>query len=335
MIRGNMKKKILETITKYDLIKSGDKIVLAVSGGPDSLFMLDILNKIKNDENINFEIVVAHVNHMIREEANSEEEFVKEFCRKINVECYTKRIDVVNYANNKKVGTEEAGRTLRYEFFEEVMKKTNSNKIAIAHNKNDKVETIIMNLLRGSGTTGLRGIEPKRDNKYIRPIIEIERDEIEKYCNENNLNPCIDKTNFENIYTRNKVRNIVIPYIKEEFNPNIIKTLTRLSDLVTEEDDFLINLTKNAYNNILINCEDNVRVLDLKEFNKQENVIKKRLVLYTVTELFGSTQGIEKIHIEDIIKLCSNNIGNKYLTPNKNLKVLVKDHKIFFENLKK
>lgn len=332
-----MKERIYNSIIKYDLIKSGDKLVLAVSGGPDSLFMLDILNKIKNDENINlnFEIVVAHVNHMIRDEANSEEEFVKEFCKKINVECYTKRIDVKNYANNKKVGTEEAGRTLRYEFFEEVMKKTNSNKIAIAHNKNDKVETIIMNLLRGSGTTGLRGIEPKRDNKYIRPIIEIERYEIENYCKENNLNPCIDKTNFENIYTRNKVRNIVIPYIKEEFNPNIIKTLTRLSDLVTEEDEFLVKLTKEIYQKILIDVEKNTIILNLREFNKQENVIKKRLILYTVTELCGTTKGLEKIHIEDIIKLCSNNIGNKFLTPNKNLKVLVKEQKIFFQNLKK
>lgn len=332
-----MKERIYNSIIKYDLIKSGDKLVLAVSGGPDSLFMLDILNKIKNDENINlnFEIVVAHVNHMIRDEANSEEEFVKEFCEKINVECYTKRIDVKNYANNKKVGTEEAGRTLRYEFFEEVMKKTNSNKIAIAHNKNDKVETIIMNLLRGSGTTGLRGIEPKRDNKYIRPIIEIERYEIENYCKENNLNPCIDKTNFENIYTRNKVRNIVIPYIKEEFNPNIIKTLTRLSDLVTEEDEFLVKLTKEIYQKILIDVEKNTIILNLREFNKQENVIKKRLILYTVTELCGTTKGLEKIHIEDIIKLCSNNIGNKFLTPNKNLKVLVKEQKIFFQNLKK
>ena len=328
-----MKEKVLKTINKYDLIKSGDKIVLAVSGGPDSLFMLDILNKIKNDKDIalEFDIIVCHVNHMIREEANSEEEFVRNFCKKINIECYTKRIDVLNYANNKKIGTEEAGRIVRYNFFDEIMQVTNSNKIAIAHNKNDKVETIIMNLLRGSGIAGLRGIEPIREKKYIRPIIEIDRDEIEKYCKENNLEPRIDKSNFENIYTRNKVRNIVIPYIKENFNSNIVQTMTRLSELLTEEDDFLNKLTKQRYENILVDSNKEEIILDLKKFNKEEKVIKKRLIIYTVTRLCGSSKGLEKIHIDDIIKLCDNNIGNKFLTPNKNLKILVKDKKIFFK----
>ncbi len=327
-----MKEKVLKTIKKYELIKSGDKIVLAVSGGPDSIFMLDILNKIRNDSNINleFDIIVCHVNHMIREEANQEEEFVKNFCKKINIQCYTKRIDVQNFAHNKKIGTEEAGRIIRYNFLKEIMVITNSNKIAIAHNRNDKVETIIMNLLRGSGISGLRGIEAKREKIYIRPIIEIDREEIEEYCEKNNLNPCIDKSNFENIYTRNKIRNIVIPYIKENFNPNIIQTMTRLSEVVVEEDEFLNNLVTKEYKNILIKNSDNEVIIDLKQFNQKELVIKKRLIIYIVTKLFGSNNGLEKIHIDDIIKLCENNIGNKFLTPNKNLKVLVKDKKIFF-----
>ena len=327
-----MEEKVLETITKFGLIKSGDRLVLAVSGGPDSIFMLDVLNKININKNIdlNFNIVVCHVNHMIREEANSEEEFVKDFCKKINVECYTKRIDVLNYANNKKIGTEEAGRMVRYDFFEEVLKITNSNKIAVAHNKNDKAETVIMNVLRGSGISGLRGIEPIRNEKYIRPIIEIERKEIEKYCEENQLEPRIDKSNFENIYTRNKVRNIVIPYVKENFNPNIIETLTRLSELVTEEDEFINRIVKQKYENLLMNFKVGEIVLNLKDFNKEEKVIKKRLIIYTVTKLCGTSKGLEKIHIDDIIKLCDKNIGNKFLTPNKNLKVLIKDKKIFF-----
>lgn len=327
-----MKEKVLKTIEKYNLIKSGDKIVLAVSGGPDSIFMLDILNKIRNDENINlkFDIAVCHVNHMIRQEANSEEEFVKEFCNKINIECFSKRIDVINLANNNKIGTEEAGRMARYNFFEEIYNKTNANKIAVAHNKNDNVETIIMNLLRGSGVSGLKGIDPIRDEKYIRPIIEIDRSDIEKYCSENDLKPRIDKSNFENIYTRNKIRNIVIPYIKENFNPNIIQTVTRLSQLVKEEDEFLNDLTSSEYSDLLIKSDKKTIILDLKKFNKESRVIKKRIIIYTVTELFGSSKGLEKIHIEDLVKLCENNIGNKFLTPNKNLKVLVKDKKIYF-----
>lgn len=325
-----MNQKVLETIRKYNLIEDGDKIVLGVSGGPDSICMLDNLREVKEEQIIEFEIYVAHINHMIREEAIDDEKYVQEYCKKYNIECFVKRADVQKIASEKKTGTEEAGRKMRYDFFEEVLQKTESNKIAIAHNKNDKIETIIMHLLRGSGLSGLKGIEPIRDNKYIRPLLECERTEIEQYCEDKKLNPRIDKTNFENEYTRNKIRNIVIPYIKKEFNPNIIQTLSRLSDLAADESNYIELQTQKAFEKILIAKEKEQITLNLKEFNKQDKVIKNRLILYTTKELMGSTQGIEKIHIEDIIKLCQNNVGNKFLTPNKNLKVLVKDKKIFF-----
>lgn len=327
-----MKQKVLETIKKYNLIQNGDKIVLGVSGGPDSISMLDILNEIRVDKtnNLDFNIVVAHVNHMIREEAGEDLEFVKKFCNKIGVEFYSKSIDIQKIANNNKIGTEEAGRNARYEFFDEILEKTNSNKIAIAHNKNDKVETIIMNVLRGSGIAGLKGIEPIKNNKYIRPLIECERYEIENYCKEKNIEARIDRTNFENIYTRNKIRNIIIPYIKKEFNPNIIQTMDRLSELVKEEDEYLEKLVEQKYQEMLLEEKTKEIVIDLKKFNKEEKVIKSRILLYTIARLLGSTKGIEKIHIEDVIKMCSNNIGNKYLTPNKNIKILLKNHKIYF-----
>lgn len=329
-----MKEKVLETIKKYNLIQNGDKIVLGVSGGPDSISMLDILNEIRIDKtnNLDFNIVVAHVNHMIREEAGEDLEFVKNFCNKIGVEFYSKSIDIQKIANTDKIGTEEAGRNARYEFFDEILEKENANKIAIAHNKNDKIETIIMNMLRGSGIAGLKGIEPIKNNKYIRPLIECERFEIEEYCAQNGIEPRIDRTNFENVYTRNKVRNIVIPFIKKEFNPNIIQTMDRLSDLVKEEDEYLENVVEEKYKEYVQQEEKKQIVMDLKGFNKQEKVIKSRLLLYTISRLFGTTKGIEKIHIEDIIKLCEKNIGNKYLTPNKNIKVLVKNQKIYFIN---
>ena len=322
-----MKNKVIETIKKYGLIQAKDKIVLGVSGGPDSISMLDILRQIR--EEFDFEIVVAHINHMIRKEAIQDEEYVKKYCEKNNIKCFVKRIDVIDIANNKKIGTEEAGRFVRYEFFDEILKQTESNKIAIAHNKNDKVETIIMHLLRGSGLSGLKGIEPIREN-VIRPLIECEREEIEKYCDENRLEPRIDKTNFENDYTRNKIRNIVIPYIEKELNPNIIETIDRLSEVVKKEDRYLEKVALDVYDKILIKQEPGQIMLELKGFNEQDEVIKSRIILYTVKKLFGSSQGIEKIHINDIIKLCNNNIGNKYLTPNKKIKILVKDKKIFF-----
>lgn len=329
-----MKEEVLKTIKKYNLIESGDKLVLGVSGGPDSISMLNVLREIAEDETIDlkFQIVVSHINHNIRKEAKEDEEFVKKYCDENNIKFFSKSIDVEKIANNSKIGIEEAGRKVRYEFFDEVLKETNSNKIAIAHNKNDKVETMIMNVLRGSGLLGLKGIEPKR-GKYIRPLIEIEREKIEEYCEEKNLNPRIDKTNFDNTYSRNKVRNVVIPYIKQEFNPNIIKTLDRLSELVKEEDTYVEKQVEKAYQEIFIEGNNEEIILNLKKFNNYEKVIKSRIVLYTITRLFGSSKGIEKIHIDDILKLCKNNIGNKFLTPNKNLKVLVKNHKIYFSKL--
>ncbi len=324
--------KVFETITKFKLIQDGDKIVLGVSGGPDSICMLDILNQLKNDK-IKFDIIVAHINHQIREEANQDEKYVQNYCEKNNIKFCVQRIDVKKYANNNKIGLEEAGRKLRYIFFDEVMKLNNGNKIAIAHNKNDKIETIIMNEIRGCGLSGLKGIEPMRNNQIIRPLIECERIEIEKYCEENNLNPRIDKTNFINDCTRNKIRNIVLPYVVKEFNPNIVKTLDRLSEVVSETENYLQKQVEKKYNQLLISKENDKIILDLKKFNSEDILIKKRILLYTISEILGNTQNIEKINIEDLIKLCQNNIGNKYLKPKSNIKVLVNKGKIFFERL--
>jgi len=302
-------------------------LLFGVSGGPDSICMLDILNKLKRE--LNFNIYVAHINHMIRDEAITEEEYVKEYCKKNDIECFVKRENVLEIAKLSKIGTEEAGRFVRYKFFDEVALKVNANKIATAHNLNDKIETVIMNILRGSSISGLKGIEIKRE-KNIRPLIECERHEIEEYLKEKKLNPKYDKSNSENIYTRNKIRNVAIPYIKEEFNPNIINTINRLSKEAEETEKYLNEIVEKTYNEILLEKRENQIVLDLKKFNDIDLVIKKRVVLYTINSLFGNTCNIEKIHIEDIIKLCNNNIGNKFLCPNKNIKVLVKNKKIFF-----
>ena len=328
-----LKENVLNTIKKYNLIEQNDKIVCAVSGGPDSICMLDILRRIKEENQINFDIIVCHINHLIREEATADEQYVENYCRKYDIPFFAKRVDVKKVAKNDKQGTEEAGRKVRYDFFQEIFEKENATKIAIAHNKNDKIETIIMNVFRGSGISGLRGIEPIRDNKFIRPLIETERINIEEYCKENNLNPRIDKTNFINDVTRNKIRNIVIPYIQKEFNPNFINTVDRLSEVITEEDEYMKKRTVEIYNKIKIREQEGFIELNLKEFNKQEEVIRKRLILLAIINTIGNVQNIEKVNIEDIIKLCSNNIGNKYLTPNKNIKISVGKGQVVFEKI--
>ncbi len=322
-----LKEEVLKTIKTYNLIEKNDKVVIGVSGGPDSICLLHLLYSIKKE--LGFEIVVAHINHQIRKVADSETEYVKDFCKNLGIECFVKKENITELAKKQKKGTEEAGRQVRYDFFEDVAQKTNSNKIATAHNSNDRAETVILNILRGSGISGLKGIEAMRDNKYIRPLIFTKREKIEEYCQENNLNPKIDESNMENIYNRNKVRNIIIPYIEKEFNKNIIQTINRLSDVATEENEFLQKLTEEQYNTIST-IENDTIILDLKKFNHLELVIKRRLILYTINEAIHTTNGIEKVNIDDIIKLCKNNIGNKYLSPIKLIKIYVKKGKIYF-----
>lgn len=321
---------ILNTINKYNLINPDDIIVVAVSGGPDSMCLLDNLISLKEELKIK-QIIVAHLNHMIREESKAETEYVENYCKDKNIECYTKFVDIIEKAKEQKIGTEEAGRKARYDFFDEISEKVNANKIAIAHNCNDNAETVIMHLLRGSGISGLCGIKPYREGKFIRPLIKCKRAEIEQYCEDNKLYPKYDKSNNDNTYTRNRIRNELIPYIQKEFNPNIVETLDRLSELVLNEEEYMEKATQNTYEHICIEENTESIVLNLKKFNLLEYVIKTRLILYITKKIFGTSKGIEKKHVEDIIILCGNNIGNKYLMPNKNFKITVKNKKIYFE----
>ena len=309
-----MLNKVKETIEKYNLIDKNDKIVVAVSGGPDSISLLDILYK------LNYNICVAHVNHGLRENAIIDQKFVEDFCNKRNIPCFVKQIKLKEL--KVKMTLEEAGRKERYDFFYEIMKNQKCNKIATAHNSNDNAETVIMNIIRGSGVSGLKGIEPIRDN-VIRPLIEITRKEIEAYCKENELDPRHDESNDEDIYTRNKVRLKVIPYIEENINSNVVNNINRLSSIVLEEEKYIEKETEKEYNECLIASEENRNVYTLKKFNSLDIVIKKRLIKKFIINLLGNAKDIEKIHIDDIVKLCDKNIGGKFLMPNKRVRISI------------
>ena len=327
--------KVLETIKKYQLIEKEDKLVIGVSGGPDSMALLHILLTLQEKEQIpSCTLLVAHVNHMLRKEAEEETAYVEEFCRLHEIPCFVKRAKVEELAQKAKMGTEEMGRNIRYQFFEEVREKEKAQKIVTAHHANDNAETVLMNILRGSGTAGLKGIEPIRKNEknvvFVRPLLNCTKEEIYEYCKEKKLQPKIDKSNQENVYNRNKVRNILIPFLEKEWNPNIVATLNRLSELARQENQYIERQTQKAYEDMVLEEGKDSIVLSLKKWNGQDFVIKSRVIRYTINRLLGTTKDIEKIHIEDIIKLCENNVGNKYLIPNKKVKVLVNKGKIFF-----
>ncbi|WP_027309055.1 tRNA lysidine(34) synthetase TilS [Caloramator sp. ALD01] len=302
-----MKEKVLSYIKENRLIEPNDKIVVGLSGGPDSVCLLHILCSLK--EELNITVYSAHVNHMIRgEEALRDEEYSKKLSEKLNVEHFSTRVKVEEFAKEHRMTSEEAGRYIRYKFFDEVLSKVGANKIALAHNMNDNAETIIMNLIRGTGTLGLIGIPNKRDGKYIRPILCLTRDEIEKYCQENELNPQIDSTNKESIYTRNKVRLELIPYIKDHFNPNIVENLNRLSQIIKSDEDFLQCYVEDILNNYYINNR-----FSIEGFNKQHIAIKRRIIRKMIEMVYGSISGIEQRHIDDCINLILKGETGKYV----------------------
>ena len=323
---NKFEKKVLDTIRKFNMISPGDNIIACVSGGADSMAMLNALINLKKITKYN-ELVVCHVNHMLRKEAEEETEFVKDFCEKHDIRCFVKYVDINAIAKENKIGLEEAGRKERYKFFNEIKERENINKIAVAHNKKDNSETVLMHLLRGSGLNGLTGIHPVRDY-YIRPIIKCTREEIEDYLKDNNIEFKVDKSNEESDYTRNKIRNELIPNLEKEFNENIVDSLDRLSELVSDEEDYLKEETEKAFKKCILKEDNKEVIFDLKRFNSNHKVIKQRLVLSTIEKLLGNNNNIEKINIDDIIKLCDNNVGNKQLMPNKRIKVSVKDGKI-------
>ena len=200
-----LEQNFLDTIKENNLINKGDVIVVGVSGGPDSITLLTCLNKFKDYFEI--KIICAHINHLIRKDSTEDEQYVENMCKNMGIKCYVKRADVEKIAKEQKKGSEEVGRKIRYDFFDEVARKENANKIAIAHNMKDNAETMLLNIIRGSGLTGLEGIQAEEYGKYIRPLINCTREEIEEYCEKNNLQPRIDSTNKENIYRRNIIRN--------------------------------------------------------------------------------------------------------------------------------
>ena len=221
-----MKNEFLKNLKSYNL--EGFGVLLAVSGGKDSMTMLDLFNYFKYELKLN--LVVCHFNHSLRDDADRDEEFVKSQCKKYGLKFYSKKEDVLLYSNENKLSTEEGARFLRYKFFDEVKRIENLEYIATAHNKNDLAETVIMRILRGTGINGLIGIQSERGD-LIRPILNFSRDEIEKYIEENNIPFVEDKTNFEELYLRNKIRLNLFPILKNEYNPRILDAISRLSNI--------------------------------------------------------------------------------------------------------
>lgn len=307
-----MTDKVLDTIKEYKMFNENDKVIVAVSGGPDSICLLHILYKLRDELKIT--LFAAHVNHCLRgEEADADEEYVGEYCKELGIECFSRKIDIKKLSIERGLSSESAGREARYEFFDELLGKLDAQKIALAHNANDQAETVLMRIIRGTGMEGLVGIKPVRSNIFVRPLINIKRESIEKYCEVNNLTPRIDKTNLENIYARNKIRLELIPYIKQNFNSDIITVLNRLSDTISRDNDYLDIISREKYK--IYSDKKDSKVIIRKEAFLEHEAILSRILRTAVLDIKGNLYNIEKVHIYDLIFLQKSRTGKKITLP--------------------
>ena len=238
-----VREKILCAIERHQMIEKGGRIITALSGGADSVTLLHCLNGLK--EQLGFELYACHINHNLRgKDSDSDQAFAQKLCETLNVPIRVFSVNVLE-AMEKHTGLEEKARTLRYKAFSEEAKRLRA-KVATAHNSCDNTETVLLNMLRGTGLKGLCGIPPVRDY-LIRPLILCSRSEIEAYCLENNLEFVTDKTNFSTDYTRNKIRIELLPKLLQ-INPSLYEGVSRMTNSLTEDSVFLENLAnENMY----------------------------------------------------------------------------------------
>lgn len=313
-------REILKVNKKYNLIENNDIIVVGFSGGPDSVFLVEMLKKLQNF--INFKIYLVHINHLLRgKDAVSDENFSFEYAKKNNLEIFIKRIPVKEIAKEVGKTLEEVGREERYKFFSEIYKKVGANKIATAHNKDDQIETFLFRLIRGASLQGLEGIKIKNNN-IIRPISEIYKKDILDYLNKNEIQYKIDKTNFENEFTRNSIRLDLIPFIEKRYN---IKFKEKIFSLIEEIRE---NNQNNSLN--LSDFTDSENRIILEKIKFLSNFNKKNLL-----GIFLNKKNItvNRNKIDEIENLIRSN-GTKKIDMNKNYRI-VKDYTYLYIEEKK
>jgi len=298
-------KDIAKTIFDYNMMDRKDKVLAAVSGGPDSVAL--ILSLLALKEKYTLEIGIAHLNHLLRgEESSRDEAFVKKLADKLALPFHQGQKDVKAHAKKHKLSIEEAGREVRYLFFKQVAENHGYTKIALGHNKDDNAELVLMNLLRGAGPKGLSGIPPIRDGRYIRPLIRVSKIKILAFLKLKKQAYVFDSSNKDMKYLRNNIRYKLIPHIQSEYNPEIIDALDRLSNILKQEEDFWDAETKTQFDHCLIRAKDASIVFSKTLLSDLHPALLNRVLRSAIKKIKKDLKRISLTHVNDIIEFCFN-----------------------------
>ncbi len=301
---------VANTINKYNLFRQGERIVIAVSGGADSVALLYVLLGMQSEWG--FKLHVAHLNHMFRaEEAFQDAEFVRQLAQKHKLSYSIEEFDVPAFKRRHKLSPQAAARRIRYEFLDKVAEKIKAGKIALGHNADDQAETMLMRILQGTGQEGLAGIPPQR-GKYIRPLIETSRRQIEEFLKQATVPFRQDASNLSPKYLRNKLRLGLLPQLEQEYNPNLRNSLNQLAQILRAEAEWQNRHIEQLLPQIATSASQAV-VLKLEAFRKQPLAVKRRILRWGIAQLKGDLDEINFSHIEQLLKLINAERGHKVL----------------------
>jgi tRNA(Ile)-lysidine synthase len=296
-----LKARVLNTVNRYSMILPGEKVMVGVSGGPDSMALLYLLYDLR--EELECVLHIAHLDHMLRgEESRADAAYVAEHARKLGLPITAEAIDVHEMIMPKE-SLESSARRVRYEFYERVMASVRADKIAQGHNADDQAETVIMRLLRGSGAQGLGGIPPVRDSKYVRPLIEVSRSEIDEYLQQLQITPRQDLSNLNTVYKRNKIRHRLIPLLEQEYSPNIRHILGQTGDILRAEDELLTALAREAMDSCVQYPDDKTVMMRISDFRGYHLALQRRILRLAIRALTGELKGFDYDHISDLLNL--------------------------------
>jgi len=320
---NHLSQKFFQYCEQNRLVHEQDYILVAVSGGVDSVVLLHLLLQLSAGMQLKLEIV--HVNHRLRgDEAERDQQFVEALADQYQLPCHSRQADVPKYIARNKLSVEEGARILRFQFFEQVLSKTGATSLALGHHADDQVETIIDHFLRGSGIRGLTGMAPKRD-RYIRPLLCATRDEIETYATSHSLHYLVDSTNEMPVYRRNRIRWDLIPLLKKDYNAALSTIVLRTAGIMREAEDFLNETAKSAFETCLISQKKNKIILEIDAFLNYFIIIQKYIIYQILDRLNFPMSFLTTEAMDRILKITTARVTGKKVQVTPQLHIMV-DH---------